>query len=267
MTAFLAWVDAFTGPDCQGNPAGVCLPEEPLEAARMQALAAELGISETAFVTPAGDGTYDLRWFSPVTEIDLCGHATLAAAHTMRALGEVDATAPVTFHTRSGALVARFDAGRIVLDFPATPIIETPLPDALKGEWDEGAVRGAGATAFFTVVTLDTEAAVRHYQPDLSALAQAGRKAVIIPAAANSGAGADYVLRVFGPNVGIDEDPATGSAQCALGPYWAGALARPELVAHQASHRGAVLHVRPDGDRVHIGGDAVTVFSGRLGEP
>ena len=265
MAATLTWVDAFAEAQFGGNPAAVCLPETPLSAAYMQALATELGISETAFVTPTDErNAFDLRWFSPLVEIDLCGPATLASAHVLRALGVVDGTAPVTFHTRSGPLRASFDGDLIELDFPADPIVESPLPESLSGEWGESEVVGAGHTSFFSVVTLASEAAVRNYRPDLTAIAAAGRRAVLITAAAGPGSDADYVLRVFGPNVGIDEDPATGSAQCAVGPFWSAALGRAGLVAHQASARGAVLHVRPDGDRVHIGGHAVTVLSGHL---
>ena len=265
MTASLTWVDAFSEAQFGGNPAAVCLPETALSAEYMQALAAELGISETAFVTPTdGHDTFDLRWFSPLVEIDLCGHATLASAHVLAAHGVIDGTAPVTFRTRSGPLRASFDGDLIELDFPADPIVEGPLPRSLAGEWGESEVVGAGSTSFFSVVTLASAAAVRSYRPDLAAIAATGQRAVLITAAAEPGTGADYVLRVFGPNVGIDEDPATGSAQCAVGPFWSGALGKPRLVAHQASARGAVLHVRPDGDRVHIGGKAVTVFSGRL---
>jgi PhzF family phenazine biosynthesis protein len=231
----------------------------------MQSLAAELGIAETAFVIPtARPDTFGLRWFSPLVEIDLCGHATLASAHALRAHGVVDGTAALTFETRSGPLRASFAGDLIELDFPADAMIETPLPDALGGEWDEDVVVGAGSTSFFAVVILAGEAAVRDYRPDLAAIAATGSKALLLTAAADPGSGADYVLRVFGPNVGIDEDPATGSAQCVAGPYWSAALDRPELVARQLSARGAVLFVRPDGDRVHIGGNAVTVFTGHL---
>jgi PhzF family phenazine biosynthesis protein len=265
MTGSLTWVDAFTDTKFGGNPAGVCLPDEPLPERHMQALAKELGIAETAFVTPTAlIDTFDLRWFSPTVEIDLCGHATLASAHVIRALGVVDGTGPVTFQTRSGPLVASFDRDLIELDFPADTIVETPLPSALQGEWDEDVVVGSGQTGFFAVVVLATEAAVRHYQPNLAAISAAGHQAVLITAPAEVGSGADYVLRVFGPNVGIDEDPATGSAQCSLGPYWAAILGRPELVTHQVSPRGAVLYVRPDGARVRIAGHAVTVFTGHL---
>jgi PhzF family phenazine biosynthesis protein len=265
MTVSLTWVDAFTETRFGGNPAVVCLPPAPWPASDMQALATELGVSETAFVIPRDEpGTFDLRWFSPLVEIDLCGHATLASAHALRASGVVDGTAPITFATRSGRLVASFDGALIELDFPADPITEAPLPESLQGEWGPGVVIASGRTAFFVVVVLADETAVRHYRPNLAAVAAAGHNAVLLTAAADPGSAADYVLRVFGPNVGIDEDPATGSAQCALGPYWSAALGQKKLVAHQVSPRRAVLHVRPDGDRVHFGGHAVTVFSGAL---
>jgi PhzF family phenazine biosynthesis protein len=261
----LTWVDAFTDRRFAGNPAGVCLLNEPLPEATMQSLAAELGIAETAFVTPSGaPGTFDLRWFSPLVEIDLCGHATLASAHALRARSVIDGATPVTFDTRSGPLRAAFAGDLIELDFPADGMAEAPLPDALAGEWDAGAVLAAGTTSFFAVVVLRSEEAVRQYRPDLAAIAATGHKALLVTAAADPGSGADYVLRVFGPNVGIDEDPATGSAQCVAGPYWSSVLGRHEMVAHQLSPRGAVLHVRPDGDRVQIGGNAITVFTGDL---
>ncbi|HWF14868.1 MAG TPA: PhzF family phenazine biosynthesis protein [Acidimicrobiales bacterium] len=264
MTFPLAWVDAFSDAPFGGNPAGVCLLEQPLDEARMQAIAFELGIAETAFLVP-GDRptTFGLRWFSPATEIDLCGHATLASAHALRQWGTADGTAPLTFHTKSGPLHAAYDGDRIALDFPADPISASPLPTSLEGQWP-GSVLSCGRTSFFTFVVLSSAEAVRTYEPDLDAIAATGDKALLLTAAVAPASGADYVLRVFGPNVGIAEDPATGSAQCSAGPYWAAELGRSDLVARQLSLRGGTLFVRPEGERVRIAGRATTVLMGHL---
>jgi PhzF family phenazine biosynthesis protein len=264
MTVPMTWVDAFSDVAFGGNPAAVCVLREPLTDERMQSIAYELGIAETAYLTPTEDpSSFGLRWFSPATEIDLCGHATLAAAHALRAEGTVDGGAPLTFHTRSGPLRAAFDGDRIELDFPADPMTPAQLPDPLKEQWPD-AVVASGSTAFFTFVALSSAEAVGSYEPDLAAIAAVGSKALLLTAAAAPGSESDYVLRVFGPNVGIDEDPATGSAQCSAGPYWATQLGREALVARQLSRRGATLYVRPDGDRVRIAGYATTVLTGYL---
>ncbi len=264
MSIPITWVDAFSDVAFGGNPAAVCLLREPLDDERMQSLAFELGIAETAYLTPTGDPTtFGLRWFSPAVEIDLCGHATLASAHALREGGTVDGTAPLTFHTRGGTLRASFVGDRIELDFPADPVTPGPVPVPLQGQWP-GAVVASGQTNFFTFVALSSAEAVRAYEPDLGAIASTGAKALLLTAAAGPGSGADYVLRVFGPNVGIDEDPATGSAQCSAGPYWAAELGVDILVAHQLSRRGATLYVRPEGERVRIAGHATTVLSGQL---
>jgi len=248
MTIPITWVDAFSDVPFAGNPAAVCVTESPLSAARMQSIAFELGIAETAFVTPTDHpAAFGLRWFTPSIEVDLCGHATLA------------------FATRSGALSASFDGDLVVLDFPADPVQSSPLPAALDGQW-AGAVADTGHTPFFAFVALSSAGAVRAYQPDLAAIAATGAKALLLTAAGDAGSGADYVLRVFGPNVGIPEDPATGSAQCTAGPYWSAALGRAGdiLTARQLSPRGAVLFVRAVGDRVAIAGHATTVLRGHL---
>ena len=264
MTIPISWVDAFSEVAFGGNPAGVCLLSGPLADERMQSIAFELGIAETAFLTPTDDPTtFGLRWFSPATEIDLCGHATLASAHALRAGGVVDGSVPLTFHTRSGPLRAAFDGDRIELDFPADPMTPAPLPDPLQAQWP-GAVVASGHSQFFSFVVLSSAEGVGAYAPDLAAIAATGSKALLLTAAAPPDSGADYVLRVFGPNVGIDEDPATGSAQCTAGPYWAAELGRDTLVARQLSRRGGVLYVRPDGTRVRIAGHATTVLTGQL---
>jgi len=264
MTIPMTWVDAFSDVAFGGNPAAVCLLREPLDDARMQSIAFELGIAETAYLTPSDDPTaFGLRWFSPAVEIDLCGHATLASAHALRERGMVDGQATLTFHTRSGPLRAAFDGDTIELDFPAEPMVPSPVPASLQGQWP-GAVAASGHTDFFTFVVLHSAEAVRSYEPDLAAIASAGSKALLLTAAAPQGSGADYVLRVFGPNVGIDEDPGTGAAQCSAGPYWAAELGRDDLVAHQLSRRGATLYVRPGKERVRIAGRATTVLTGEL---
>jgi predicted PhzF superfamily epimerase YddE/YHI9 len=264
MSIPVAWVDAFSDAPFGGNPAGVCLLDDPLDESRMQSIAFELGIAETAFLVP-GDvpTTFGLRWFSPATEIDLCGHATLASAHVLRQWGTVDGSEPLTFHTKSGPLHARFDGDRVVLDFPADPVTAVPLPGCLQAEWP-GSVVYSGRTSFFMFVVLSSAEDVRAYEPDLDAIRASGYKALLLSAAAAPASGADYVLRVFGPNVGIPEDPATGSAQCAAGPYWASELGRSDLVVRQLSRRGATLYVRPEGERVRIGGHATTVLTGHL---
>ncbi len=264
MSIPITWVDAFSSVAFGGNPAAVCLLGEPLDDERMQSIAFELGIAETAYLVPGDDpATFALRWFTPATEVDLCGHATLAAAHALREGGTVDGTSPLTFHTRSGPLRAAFAGDRIELDFPADPVTPGPLPDPLKEQWPD-AVVAVGHTSFFCFVVLSSAEAVRDYVPDLGAIAATGANALLLTAAAQPGSGADYVLRVFGTNVGIDEDPATGSAQCTAGPYWAAELGRDALVAHQLSSRGAVLYVGPRGERVSIAGHATTVLTGHL---
>jgi len=264
MTIPITWVDAFSDVPFGGNPAAVCLLGQPVDDQRMQSIAFELGIAETAYLTPSDDpNTFGLRWFSPAVEIDLCGHATLASAHALRERGIVDGTATLTFHTRSGPLRARFDGDTVELDFPAAPMTPGPVPDALEGQWP-GAVVASGHTDFFTFVVLSSAEAVRSYEPDLAAIASTGAKALLLTAAAVPDSGADYVLRVFGPNVGIDEDPATGSAQCTAGPYWAAELGSHDLIAHQLSRRGATLYVRPGEERVRIAGRATTVLTGEL---
>jgi PhzF family phenazine biosynthesis protein len=265
MTTSITWVDAFSARLFGGNPAAVCLPESPLSEADMQSIAFELGIAETAYVSPADRaGEYHLRWFSPATEIDLCGHATLASAHAMRERGVVDGIAPITFHTRSGPLIGTFDGDLIALDFPAAPMTTVDLAEPLRAEFEAAGVVTAGRTSFFDVVILDSSESVRTYQLNRAAIASVPAKAVLLMAPGAADSEADYVLRVFGPNVGIDEDPATGSAQCVAGPYWSEVLHKSELVAHQLSPRRAVLYVRPEGNRVHISGHAVTVLSGHL---
>lgn len=255
----LTIVDSFTATAFAGNPAGVCRLDAWPDDAWLQRVAAEVNLAETAFlVGRAEPDTYDLRWFTPAVEVDLCGHATLASAHVLAAPGTV------TFHTRSGPLHCTVRDGRIEMDFPAIASTSAPLDPRLVEAL--GARVRAIAVGSFLLAELDSAAAVRELTPDIAALRAVHPHGVIVTAAADGG-DLDIVSRVFAPNLGIDEDPVTGSAHCQLGPWWAQRLGRPELRAEQASRRGGRLVVRVADDRVVLAGNAVTVIEGRLLAP
>jgi PhzF family phenazine biosynthesis protein len=256
----VVWVDAFTDRPFGGNPAAVCLLEHPASTDVMQAVAFELGLSETAFVWPEADG-FRLRWFTPATEVDLCGHATVAAAHALRAAGRVAGTAPVGFHTRSGLVSASFDDGRIELDLPADAVTSADPPAALADRWPVTATTVGRSDLVVEVADADT---VRSVVAPLEVIAALPYRGVIVTARGDPGSGTDYVLRFFAPAVGVPEDPVTGSAQCTLGPYWADRLGRTRLEAAQLSPRGGRLGVTVAGDRVGVAGTAVTVLVGAL---
>jgi predicted PhzF superfamily epimerase YddE/YHI9 len=261
-------VDAFTAEPFAGNPAAVCLLEGDEDPAWMQAVAAEMNLSETAFLRPAAEeGRYRLRWFTPAVEVELCGHATLASAHVLWSEGRAGAGEPIRFATASGPLAARPGPdGTIWLDFPATPAEPVSPPPGLVEALGAGAPRWVGRGRFDYLVELEDEAAVRDLAPDLRRLGRLtpGSVGVIVTAAAGGRDGYDFVSRCFAPAAGIDEDPVTGSAHCTLGPFWAGRLGRDELTGFQASARGGLVQVRPAGDRVQLGGRAVTVLRGQL---
>ena len=262
MSIPLVWVDAFTDAAFRGNPAAVCLLDAAADEAWMQDLAREMNLSETAFVVPRADGDFDLRWFTPAREIELCGHATLGSAHALFERGHAANT--IGFHTRSGVLTCTRAGARIEMDFPtaAPRPIDAPLGllDALGVA--EAVAVSESANRWF-VVELASEAAVVGVDPDFTALATIGSGAVIVTARA-SRADADIASRVFVPGSGIDEDPVTGSAHCSLLPYWSAKLDTTELVAFQASTRGGILHCRLAADRVSLAGHAVTVMSAQL---
>jgi predicted PhzF superfamily epimerase YddE/YHI9 len=261
-------VDAFTAEPFAGNPAAVCLLEADADPGWMQQVAAEMNLAETAFLRPSAEaGRHGLRWFTPTVEVELCGHATLASAHVLFSEGLADAGQPVRFDSASGPLQARAtEGGTIWLDFPATPAAPADPPGWLLEALRAGPVRWAGLGHLDWLVELGDEAAVRDLAPDVRGLDALGSRGVIVTAAASGdGAGGyDFVSRYFAPGAGIDEDPVTGSAHCALGPFWADRLGRDELTGFQASARGGLVQVRPDGDRVHLGGRAVTVLRGQL---
>jgi predicted PhzF superfamily epimerase YddE/YHI9 len=258
-------VDAFTETPFSGNPAGVCLPdaEHAADAAWMQRVAAEMRHAETAFLVPSerDDADFDLRWFTPEVEVDLCGHATLASAHVL--FGEGSAVGEVRFATRSGILVARaHPEGGVALDFPAFPPGDVPTPEELPAILGAPVVRTAAGGSDL-LVELESADAVRKVSPDLDAVARLPYRCVCVTAPGDE-EGVDFVSRTFGPAVGIPEDPATGSTHCVLGPYWAPRVGRTKLVGRQLSARGGVIRVEILGERVAISGHAALVLKGEL---
>jgi PhzF family phenazine biosynthesis protein len=254
-------VDAFTDKPFAGNPAAVCMLPAPAEAAWMQKVAQEMNLSETAFLSRAADG-YDLRWFTTATEVRLCGHATLASAHTLWEAGYLNAGEQARFHTQSGLLTAEKKDDWIEMNFPAREESAVVAPAGLAEALglSPSYVTAAGHSY---LVLVESEEQVRAARPDFAQLARVAGRGVILTAPASS-AGFDFVSRFFAPHLGINEDPVTGSAHCSLAPFWRKRLHKDEFVAYQASARGGVLHVQAAGDRVHIGGQAVTVFRAEL---
>lgn len=252
-------VDAFTARPFAGNPAAVCILDAPRDTVWMQQVAAEVNLSETAFVEPRADG-FGLRWFTPVVEVELCGHATFASAHVVWDEALAPSEAPIRFETASGMLTARRTGDAIEVDFPAEPASACAPPAGLvealgvEPAW-------VGRNRFDYLVELADEATVRQLAPDLAALRAIETRGVIVTA---PGQQHDCVSRFFAPRVGIDEDPVTGSAHCCLAPFWAQRLGKSELIGFQASARGGVVRMRLAGDRVVQGGQAVTVVRGTL---
>ena len=254
-------VDSFTDVPFAGNPAGVCVLAAATTEAWMQSVAAELNLSETAFAVPRTDGDHDLRWFTPTTEVDLCGHATLASAHVLGG--------DHRFHTRSGPLMCRATAdGSVEMDFPALPV--TPMADP------PDVASALGLPADRIVAVYDNESGwllaelasagdVRAAVPDLAAVQALGGFATVV-AAPGEGEGIDSVCRVFAPGAGIDEDPVTGAAHCLIAPLLAARTGRSEFTGEQASARGGIVGMQVEGDRVVLSGHAVTVLEGTLRE-
>ncbi len=254
-------VDAFTGEAFGGNPAAVCFLTEPRETEWMQRVGREMNLSETAFLEPREDG-WGLRWFTPTVEVDLCGHATLASAHALWESGALSPTEPASFHTRSGLLTCERRDDWIEMDFPASTPSETAPPAGLM-EALGAASRYVGRSRFDYLVEVGSEAEVRGLQPDFNALCKTDTRGIIVTCRSET-PGFDFVSRFFAPGAGIDEDTATGSAHCALAPYWQQKLGKSEMTGYQASDRGGVVRVSVRGDRVGLGGQAVTVLKGDL---
>jgi PhzF family phenazine biosynthesis protein len=261
MSLPVVQVDAFTAAPFSGNPAAVCVLPRPVDASWMQHVAREMNLSETAFLLRHGE-CWQLRWFTPAVEVDLCGHATLASAHVLWEEGHLAPTAPACFDTKSGRLTAVRRGERIEMDFPAQPDVPTAPPDSLLEALGAQA-RYVGKSRTDFIVEVATEAHVRALTPDFTRLRRLPVRGVIVTSRADAPA-YDFVSRFFAPAAGVDEDPVTGSAHCCLAPYWGAKLGKTEMVGHQVSARGGVVTVRLLGDRVMLGGQAVTVLRGDL---
>jgi PhzF family phenazine biosynthesis protein len=253
-------VDAFTNRPFGGNPAAVCWLEEEADLRWMQSVAAEMNLAETAFVRKLDEG-YELRWFTPTVEVDLCGHATLASAHALWTAGIIRAE-PIHFHTRSGVLTCTRNGEFIELDFPATPATVVSAPTGLA-EALGAAPREVLQSKFDFVAIYDDVELMRSLKPDFRKLDSFPVRGVIVSALSDDPQFA-FQARFFGPASGINEDPVTGSAYCSLLPYWAAKLDQTEMTAYQASKRGGEIRLRLQGDRVILGGQAVTIWQGEL---
>jgi len=254
-------VDSFTNKTYSGNPAGVCLLDLPRDSDWMQKVAEEMNLSETAFLAAEEDG-FSLRWFTPTVEVDLCGHATLASAHILWQEKYLRDDQEAKFYTKSGILTAQRSDDWIKLNFPIEPDMETIPP--------EGLLKSLGVKAFYVgknrfdyIVEVESEQVVRDLEPDLISIGKMTERGIIITSLSDTKE-FDFVSRFFAPGIGIDEDPVTGSAHCCLGPYWMKRLGKSEFCAYQASGRGGTVQVKVEGNRVILGGQAVTVFNGNL---
>lgn len=261
MSVELFHVDAFTNIPFKGNPAAVCLLPGPKDSIWMQDVAREMNLSETAFLFKEKDG-FNLRWFTPTVEEELCGHATLASAHILWDTGYLKRNEQARFFTRSGLLTAELSENWIELDFPAEPALPASMPEHLDHALGISP-KYVGKNRLDYLVEVDSEQDVRDLKPDFNRLGQIPSRGFIITSQAMV-RDYDFVSRFFAPQEGIPEDPVTGSAHCCLGPFWASRLGKEEMIAYQASSRGGILRVRVSGKRVWLSGQAVTVFQGKL---
>jgi PhzF family phenazine biosynthesis protein len=256
-------IDAFADRPFAGNPAAVCLLSAPRTEDWMRHVAREMNLAETAFLHRRDDG-FGLRWFTPTVEVDLCGHATLASAHLLWQEAHLGPAQTARFHTRSGLLTARRENDLIWLDFPAKLAVEAPAAPELLTALGIAGARWLGQNQFDYLVELESEAQVRALQPDHTLLARLPVRGVIVTSRSEPGAPHDFVSRFFAPGSGVPEDPVTGSAHTALGPYWRRVFGRDAMTGYQASARGGTVRVECRGDRVLLGGRAITVMRGML---
>ena len=254
-------VDAFTKEAFKGNPAAVCLPIKSVSTEWMQSVAAEINLSETAFLKKNERG-FDLKWFTPEIEVDLCGHATLASAHILWEEGLLPENEKAFFKTMSGVLTAEKKGNLIELDFPLRS--EKKLSEFGKLQEVLGVdFKYVGESGYYYIIEVESENVVKNLKPDFGALKEITEFGAIVTSESSSDE-YDFVSRFFAPSVGIDEDPVTGSTHCVLGPYWMKKLNKKNLRAFQASKRGGVLNIRVEGDRVYLAGNAVTVMKGEF---
>ncbi len=276
MAQTITQVDAFTAEPFRGNPAAVCVLPAAADSGWMQAVAREMNLSETAFVHPHGEA-FDLRWFTPLVEVELCGHATLASAHVLWSQGHLRRDQQAVFHTRSGVLTCELEAATgpggvrgapeggdwIRMDFPAQPPVEAEAPAGLLQALGLDVADWIGRNKADVLVQVGSEEVVRALHPDMQRLGSVDARGIIVTARAEREP-YDFVSRFFAPRMGVPEDPVTGSAHTALTPFWAERLGKPDLSAFQASPRGGALRVALRGERVLIAGQAVTVLRGDL---
>lgn len=259
---FIYQVDSFTNKPFSGNPAAVCLLHKQLEDTKLQHIAAEMNLSETAFLLEQPNG-WNLRWFTPTTEVDLCGHATLASAHILWETGELKQSETATFQTKSGILTAgKFDDW-IMLEFPREEEVECNTPEILKRAINDTPFLYVGKNRLDYLVELESEETVKNLNPDFSFIEQLDARGVIVTARSSSNE-YDFVSRYFCPKIGIKEDPVTGSTHCALSPYWSKKFQKKELTGYQLSERGGAVKVVLKEKHVGIGGQAITVLKGEI---
>ena len=261
MTQEIFQVDAFTDKPFAGNPAAVCVLAEPADDGWMQLVAAEMNLSETAFLVEQNDG-FQLRWFTPAVEVELCGHATLASAHILWEQGILAPESPARFHTRSGLLSAVRKDAWIEMDFPAEPDTQAEFPEDIVNAFGVQA-RYVGKNRFDFLLEFESDETIRKMAPNFSLLSHVSSRGFIVTSPPDSGP-YDFMSRFFAPAAGINEDPVTGSAHCCLGPYWAEKLGKNELTGYQASKRGGVVKVRVGDERVYLSGQAITVMRATL---
>ncbi len=261
MGQTITQVDAFTDTPFAGNPAAVCILPGPGDERWMQQVAREMNLAETAFLHRQEDG-FNLRWFTPAIEVDLCGHATLASAHVLWEEGHLRPEEQARFYTRSGLLTAERQGAWIEMNFPATPAAPADAPVELAQALGITPV-SIGKSQFDYLVEVDSEATLRAIKPDITLLERVSTRGVIVTSR-SAAPDYDFVSRFFAPRAGVNEDPVTGSAHSCLAPFWGARLGKTEMRAYQASARGGVLRVRVEGERVAISGQAVTVLRGEL---